>query len=429
MLDVTDYGAVGDGVTDDGPAFRAAIADIQTFIADHPIGFQPSDAGDSIYIPPTRAAYRIVGTLNINRPVRLFSDFGMSRHASAALIFDIDGSNPTAGMVVSQPTIMQNLYIWGGDDGLNVTSGIIANRTVCLQRCSIIGFGSHGVEIDGSSDDNNANSFKIEDCWFENNLGWGLYVHGNNSNGGLEIGNSYISNLLGGVYDSAFLGMTHIAPLAEANGSVTSPGQNPDVNAFKSDGSNNSSVWIGAYSESGQNVLSFHDQAIVIGGINMEQTWGASTGMLIRDKNLSYGFAISNELGSPNTSLSLGKRTGEILAFSGGDDGDEVRLNWDNSTRHYELAHPGTATLQITGDGNALFPAGVIKYPRGFVLGSQNRQVSRTSYPVDEGTDPPPFGGTWRNGDRIITDDPQPGGYSGWVRIGGVWKGFGLIES
>lgn len=428
MLDVTDFGAVGDGVTDDGPAFRAALAAVTTFIADHPIGFNPDDKGDSLYIPPTRAAYRIVDDLVISRPIRIFGDYGATRSTSAALMFE---SNTNGGIVCNAPCVLQNLYIFGGDDGLNDVPGVLAHRRVIMERCSVIGWGSHGMEVNGTGDDLNANACVISCSWFENNRGWGLYVHGNNSNGCLDIANTYMSNLLGGSYDSAFLGMTHIAPLAEANGSVGGE-TNVDVNAFKSDQNGNTSTWIGAYAESGQNVLSFHDDAIVIGGTNMIQTWGASTGMLIGKKGHVKGFTLVNSL-EDDVYLVLNSRANEVFNFSGEGDTDEFALKYERDAHQFYFGHPTTPRIMaFKTAGDSRLGAGSPLFEGGLSMGTTNAAVrvcSRASYPADEGTDPPPFGGSWHDGDRIYNNTPSAGGYSGWIRVSSVWKGFGLIES
>lgn len=58
FVSVKDFGAKGDGVTDDLPAFNAALA-----------------SGERcIYVPSTNASYRLTGTWNVTRSVRVMGD-------------------------------------------------------------------------------------------------------------------------------------------------------------------------------------------------------------------------------------------------------------------------------------------------------------------------------------------------------------------
>jgi hypothetical protein len=79
-VSVQDFGAVGDGVTDDLAAFQAALAALP-------------DTGGSLYIPATTSGtYRFSDTLNIIKPVRIYGQLATATafvaNAGTVLKFD-----------------------------------------------------------------------------------------------------------------------------------------------------------------------------------------------------------------------------------------------------------------------------------------------------------------------------------------------------
>jgi hypothetical protein len=114
MVNVRDFGATGDGITDDSPAFEAALAALPPY----PL---PS-MGTVVFIPP--GEYRMTRDLEIKREVHLLGAGGGAGNAGVKLIFD-----PGYGIVVhshlSTPqlgqfgagSVIEGLYIIGTPPG------------------------------------------------------------------------------------------------------------------------------------------------------------------------------------------------------------------------------------------------------------------------------------------------------------------------
>ncbi|QFR58603.1 hypothetical protein P4331_8 [Escherichia phage vB_EcolP_P433.1] len=105
QISVTDFGAKGDGVTDDTPAFRAAIK----------AAYRAGGMGAGVYVPPKDTPY-IVTDLIITSAIRLYSDgkYGatLKTHNGSTLI-------PRAAF-----TVIEGLNFVGGGKDSNNTMAI-----------------------------------------------------------------------------------------------------------------------------------------------------------------------------------------------------------------------------------------------------------------------------------------------------------------
>lgn len=121
---VTDYGAKGDGTTNDTTAFTNAIAATPT--------------GGTLFVPKPASAYLINGTINVNKAIKIVGEDSTLRKSSGIVLLNIASSNVTidklrligpgnAGVAVYSETanitgiVIQNNYIQGWLDGIALT--------------------------------------------------------------------------------------------------------------------------------------------------------------------------------------------------------------------------------------------------------------------------------------------------------------------
>jgi hypothetical protein len=302
FISVKWFGAKGDGIQDDLPAFEAAMKALE------PVPEPPSNhksRGGAIVVPRSYPHYLIRGNLIINRAIHLYGELGNARFPATALLFEDcerneDGSCKTnkdeeiiprpAGIIIKPPinehdrvrgtyTILRDLYIIAGEG--NEANGIHMKSRATLERVRVRKFGGHGVFIDGrdgQGDIRNSNLWRIRDCHFENNGKCGLYIDGQETNAGLSEGLAVEANGEWGIFDSTFLGSTHVAPFADfniagayKNGSARAGTGISTPKAVKAAleetrGRAGKSTWINPYVE-GQSPVELFDLTVIVGGI------------------------------------------------------------------------------------------------------------------------------------------------------------------
>lgn len=129
VIDVKDYGAVGDGVADDTTALTNAIA--------------AASPGDTIYLPST---YKITSEVLIDKRIRVQGAVKNEDETSDAKVTIIKDGNFTAINITANSVIMDGVNIEGaagnGGDGIWVSS-----YGVTLQHCSVLSMGDDGIVI------------------------------------------------------------------------------------------------------------------------------------------------------------------------------------------------------------------------------------------------------------------------------------------
>ena len=287
-VSVKDYGAVGDGVTDDWAAIRAAL-----------------DSGAvRIYFPalPEGKSYYSTKCFNLHYRYYLFGDHGVAENGGGVpRVSVISFANGACGFIVhryntsaddygynnaktdpppafavshsADHTVITDLQIRRGNgtattvDG--VTHGIRLRARAILRNLNISGFAGNGVHIvaaaGGSNEtEGNANVFtlenmRIKNCWN------GVYVDGPNVNAGVGHSLDLTSNSGWGIFDSSFLGNTWIACHAATNG----------LGGYKTDDANQRSVFLGCYAELDQPPSSIVHPSIHVGGLSGVGNGGA----------------------------------------------------------------------------------------------------------------------------------------------------------
>ena len=276
-VSVKDFGAVGDGVTDDWAAIRAAL-----------------DSGAvRIYFPALAEGLSYYSTkcFNLNRRYYLFGDHGVSENgAGSPRASRITFADNTCGFVVhryntgandsgysqaiispvnthaADNTVISDLQIrrgTGSDTTIDgVTHGIRLRARAILRNLNISGFAGNGIHVvataGGTAEtEGNANLFVLENiriinCWH------GVFVDGPDANAGSGSNLDVSSNAGWGIFDSSFLGNTWIACHASGNG----------LGAYKTDNANARSVFLGCYEESGYAPSSIISPSIHVGGLS-----------------------------------------------------------------------------------------------------------------------------------------------------------------
>lgn len=120
---VTDYGAKGDGSTDDTAAFNNAIAG--------------TPSGGTLFVPKPANNYRINNTINVNKAIKIVGEGSTLSKSSGIVLFNITSSNVTidnlrlmgpgnGGVAIYSETanlnniVIQNNYIEGWLDGISL---------------------------------------------------------------------------------------------------------------------------------------------------------------------------------------------------------------------------------------------------------------------------------------------------------------------
>lgn len=205
-LYVTDYGAVGDGVTDNLAAFEAAIAASPDFL--NAGGFAN---GGNIYIPS--GEYAFSAPLVINKSIHLIGE-GTWSTPNVILKFPQDSNGIDVTMVdLVKPTQVKisNIRIEqvsGGTAG----DGVTINYPVHLDQCRILYF-NNGVRISAGAggDVGNANYSKITYCQITHNGNDGIYTEGADANALLIMGCDISSNTGQGVHHTSLFNSTYLA--------------------------------------------------------------------------------------------------------------------------------------------------------------------------------------------------------------------------
>jgi hypothetical protein len=265
-VNVKDFGAVGDGVTDDYAAIMAAINSVS-----YGTGFYIS--GPAVYFPP--GTYYCSETIQLKKSVKLWGDGSGMQSASTALIkwpsakigiivhryntidSTVEGTPTTAG----DASIIEGLQLQGGGGGTSY-HGIWLRARALIKNCYIIEFGGNGIHVVADTAAvpaklGNANCWRVENCVTILNGQHGLYTEGGDANAGYCLGLDSSNNVGWGIYDSSFLGNTYLGCHCAAN----------TLGSYKADNSNARNAFVSCYTEGGQD-MQVAPSSIVVGGLH-----------------------------------------------------------------------------------------------------------------------------------------------------------------
>jgi hypothetical protein len=345
-VSVKDFGAVGDGVTDDITAFNNAIA-----------SFGTGSGGGRLYVPRSGGnAYFLSGDLNISKQIQLFGDGGIDNFGTELLFADGKGlriyhSADSPDGNDGSWSVISNLRILAQAQTAS-TSGIrISGHGVRVSNVSVRGFLNKGITIGDAANGGagNANNWMLDNVRLTFNTSDGLFVDGGNSNAGTGILVDSSSNGGWGIFDSSFLGNTYIACHTASNIS----------GGYKTDDPNAQNQLIGCYSESGQPASSLIAPTQVVGGIQNPGFTAASThsyitgggGNGLTRVTALQSSQIDNAAHTVESRVAGDVNNGDILYMSKSDvdSGSAYRLKWSGSAIVFNRANNTALFVINTG--------------------------------------------------------------------------------
>lgn len=408
-IDPRVFGAQGDGLTDDAPAINAALA----------LG---SDGQRGYEVVLSKGIYRCASDLRVQKNCR-FTGVSGARNGQSRIQFT-DGCklHIDAG---GQSAIISNLQINSLGAGLPLSSrisnipGIYCEAKAYFEHVGVFGFSGHGLHIDGSTAQRNANGWRASNCWFENNEGWGVYVGGLNSNAGVADGIFLISNGLGGLRESSFLGNTYLGLTIEGLLYPVSP-EHPRPQGMWVDGNVNKCTILGSYIESDHAPSLFDSTStVVIGGTFGQSVNPASTAAIFLGFDSNFPFGVRKG----TARIGLGQGGGMLYVQDDREDSDLHLSFGANREGWWEWIRSGISALAISSNLTPQGP-GKLLFPDGYYIAGPGQAMRKVAI-----SDTAPNGGG-TVGDRVYHVDPTPGGHVGWIYTSSAgWKKFGVIEA
>lgn len=257
FVSVKDFGAVGDGVTDDWAAFQAAHDSLSA---------SNSYVGGTIYIPS--GTYYLSQTWAITKRVTIQGTNAGDQPSTAACLLKFAANTNGIRLYsnIDSPTGTGADYSRIIGIGLTTSSklstgiGIYSTCVVKIEHCIVRSFASHGIYINGKT---GAGATGIADgCSLisirsADNGGDGFRLFGNDSNVCILQTCEASANGGYGYYDAAVFPNTYIA--CQASGNTTAP--------YWASG-NTGNVYVGCYTEiTGSYTSVLDNSVVVIGGI------------------------------------------------------------------------------------------------------------------------------------------------------------------
>jgi hypothetical protein len=266
LCNVRHFGAQGDGVTDDLPAFNAAIRSIATATGD-------STSSLTVFVPHGR--YRLTSTLSVNKEIALVGVGAANGNRGSVLWFDtVSNPSMSAGILIesaSSPvpppdgfgnwTVLQDLSLIAASKAGSTTHGIQLKGVARISRCSIFHFGGNGIHIVANKyfvPPTNANGWTVSESFILSCGGHGLYTDSADVNAGICTALQVFTCGGWGIYDSSFLGNTYVGcQVADCK-----------AGAYQSSDATAHTIFVGCYSESGQPPSRILSPTLVIGGLH-----------------------------------------------------------------------------------------------------------------------------------------------------------------
>ena len=443
-VSVTDFGAVGDGVTNDYAAFQAAINALPV-------------SGGTIIIPATASnSWVISQTLNVRKKVHLIGQVAKGTgEKGTTLVFPANTSGIVFNSyntslyttVASDPllpgaygSILENVAFFGDKAGSSTAAdGVVVRCTMECRGVAVRNFYRYGFRIyadlgAGGSIEGDANQWMLNRCDAILNGDHGVYVNGDDANTGVAI--KVFSQLNGGYgfYENSLIGNTYIGCDTVANtlGSMT---------ATRASAAN---TIIGLWEDDGSKTSQFDgDSNTIIGGNGGNPSVTSGSFSMWGGAAQRKPFQYINTRGSERVAAQLGTNTTDTsmtVQTFGAETSEGSLTAWkfqfDATEKAWFLQYANTAAFTPIAYLNSAASLYTLKAFTGPVF--QNGYAVRASGGINTalvrmlGTVAPTTG-TWVVGDIVYNSAPAAGGFIGWVcttaGTPGTWKTFGAISA
>jgi hypothetical protein len=444
-FNVKDFGAVGDGTTDDTTAILAAIA-----------AYGDGDNGPTVYFP--KGIYKMTAPIELKRMTKLIGHGSGRASGEYPVIYFYNCSGVTIntdvtfeGAVVAAGTsasgsVIEGLMFRFSGTPITGSHGIWVRGRVYTRDVAVWGFydGIKIVATEGSGLDateGNAEGSSFENTLSVNNTRHGFYLSGDNAGRIIFNGADGNSNASVGFQDdSTGKPNTYIACHTATN----------TVSSYRAQTSAPvAHMYIGCYAEWDQPNGDADTPAMFIGGFasRIDGTatyWGAG-----RLEEIGVDFTAS-ENAERSLAVELGKNDRALSFHAEGDTAIGWGFKWvEDNKNWWEFGHASggiayvlttgatddvgyTQTLDTGGplpEGRLGFYDDPLVYKGSNVWGTLDMStvLQKASYTGSAA----PTTGTWLLGDVVWNTAPTSGGTLGWIcttaGTPGTWKVFGSI--
>jgi len=441
-VSVTDFGAVGDGVTDDYAAFQAAINALPV-------------SGGTINIPATTSnSWVISQTLNVRKKVHLIGQVAKGTgEKGTTLVFPADTSGivfnsyntslyqtvtPDPLLPGAYGSILENVALFGDKAGSSTAAdGVVVRCTMECRGVAVRNFYRYGFRIyadlgTGGSTEGDANQWMLNRCDAILNGDHGVYVNGDDANTGVAI--KVFSQLNGGYgfYDNSLIGNTYIGCDTVGNTS----------GSMWADRASAANTVIGLWEDDGAATSQFGGVNTIIGGNGGNPSTTSSAFSMWRGIAKQAPYKYTNARGTESVSGQLGANyndtTMTVQAFGATSEGadDAWKFQFDSTQKAWFLQYAANAAFTPIAYLNSTASLYTLKgftgpvFRNGYAVRKTGAINSSLVRMLDSAA---PTTGTWVVGDIVYNDTPAAGGFIGWVcttaGTPGTWKTFGAISA
>jgi hypothetical protein len=312
------WGAIGDDVTDDGPAFAAALVYLKALRVS---GAATYNEGTATLFVPRSKYFLNVTTLDITVGLRIFGESlgelggegtqlrwaantpGI-RIQTGLSVGDTGAYAGNANLNGGDASIIEKLALIGPGGASAEYNAILMRARATIRDCYIANWQGDAIKIKavaggGAGTEGNANNWEVSRCGLINCRN-GLFVDGADTNAGKAELIDAMGNRQWGIWDSSFLGNTYIACHTATN----------TLGPYKTDDISARNLFLNCYSESDQPTSVFVGPTLVIGGLHAAGVSGVS--WLTGEQGLGAvgNFTVSGNLFVLGSQNEIGPQTG-----------------------------------------------------------------------------------------------------------------------